>query len=594
MPFHVGGDPSKHQTKMAGTQFRLALLLLVTFALPLSSCRDEETSQLTPGQGGKKLGGTYTINLIRGMPGKLDPVQMTSKTEDDIAGNMFDKLLDNNEKLELEPEIANRYEVSEDGKTYTFYLRNDVRFHDNACFPNNEGRIVTAHDVKYTYERVCDPKAFSAGYWIFQDIVVGANEYFDGRSKDTATAPKEVTGFKVINDTTFQCILTAPYAPFLQHLTTSFGYIIPREAIAKYGKDIFRNPIGTGPFMLDQWAEDQHIILKKNPKYWQKDEAGNQLPLLDKVKYLFIKDDKTVMANFERGQMDENITIPSESIRNFLTEDKQLTNNYKDKYELQRSTAMNSHFFDFQCMSGRLFSNMNLRRALSFSVNRAQIVKHVLKDAPQGPADHGIVPPAFGRYPIADVKGVTFNLDSAKYYLEKAGYPGGKGLPKITMTIYNEPVTMQIAQAVQNMWQQYLGATVEIQIMQLTQFLTASEEGKLDLWLTRWYADYPDVENFLNLLNGRLVPSDPSLKSYPNATRWKNEEFIRVFYQALATQDETERMKLYAQAENIAVLESPVIPLFYQEHIRLLQKYVRDNPLDPMNRVDLKRVWLDK
>jgi oligopeptide transport system substrate-binding protein len=195
---------------------------------------------------------------------------------------------------------------------------------------------------------------------------------------------------------------------------------------------------------------------------------------------------------------------------------------------------------------------------------------------------------------VKDVKGVSFNLDSAKYYLDKAGYPGGKGMPKIVVSIYNDPTSMQVAQAVQNMWQQYLGANVELQIMQLAQFLTASEEGKLDVWLTRWYADYPDVENFLNLFNGKLVPSDMSQKSYPNSTRWKNDEFVKVFYQALATNDETERMKLYAQAENISVQESPTIPLFYAEHIRLLQKHVRDNPLDPMNRVDLKRVWLDK
>ena len=578
--------------KISVTTFRLTLLLLVTILI--SGCGKDEVSNMQSGKGGKKLGGVYTLNLIRGMPGKLDPVQMTSKTEDDIAGNIFDKLIDNDGKLTLEPELANRWEVSEDGKLYTFYLRNDVHFHDNAAFPNGQGRLMTAHDVKFSFERICDPKSFTAGYWIFQDIVEGANAFFDGRTKDTASAPKEVTGFKVINDTTFQCVLTAPYAPFLQHLTTSFGYIVPREAMAKYGKDIFRNPVGTGPFMLDQWAEDQHITLKKNPKYWQKDEDGNQLPLLDAVKYLFIKDDKTVMANFERGTMDENISIPSESIRNYLTTEKTLTDKYKDKYELQRAVAMNSHFFDFMCAPGRTFSNVNLRRALSFAVNRAQIVKHILKDAPSGPAEYGIVPPAFEKYPLKDVQGVKFNLDSAKYYLEKAGYPGGKGMPKIVMTIYNDPTSQQVAQAVQNMWQQYLGATVELQIMQLAQFLASSEEGKLDLWLTRWYADYPDVENFLNLMNGRLVPSDPSQKSYPNSTRWKNDAFVQTFYKALATNDETERMKLYAQAENIAVQESPTIPLFYAEHIRLLQKHVRDNPLDPMNRVDLKRVWLDK
>lgn len=574
---------------------RLSTLVCYCLALCLfESCGKKDDAGLREGRGNKKLGGTYTMNEIRGMPGKLDPVQMTSKTEDDVAGNIFDKLVDNSTKLELVPELANRWTISEDGLLYTFYLRNDVYFHDNPCFPEGKGRRMTAHDIKYCFDRVCDPKAFSAGYWIFQDIVEGANAFFDGRSKDTATAPKGVSGFTVIDDTTFQVKLTAPYAPFMQHLTTSFGYIAPREAVEKYGKDVFRNPVGTGPFMLAEWAEDQHMLLKRNPKYWQKDEDGNQLPLLDQVKFLFIKDDKTLMANFERGQLDENFSIPTESFRNFVTAEKTLTDKYKDKYELQHVSAMNSHFFDLQCMPGRMFSNMALRRALSFAVNRSQIVKHILKDAPHGPAVHGLVPPAFERYPIKDVKGIDFNPDSARYWLAKAGYPEGKGLPKIVISIYNEPRVMQIAQAVQNMWQQNLGATVELQIMQLSQFLSASEEGKLDVWLTRWYADYPDVENFLNLLNGRLVPTDPSLKSYPNSTRWKNDEFVKLFYQALATQDEAQRNALYAQAENVAMFEAPVIPLFYEEHYRLLQRYVRDNPLDPMNRVDLKRVWLDK
>lgn len=572
----------------------LSRAVLCCVLLAFVACGRSEESALRVGNGGKKLGGTYTMNEIRGMPGKLDPVQMTSKTEDDVASNIFDKLVDNNHKLELVPEIATRWEVSPDGLMYTFYLRNDVHFHDNACFPNNQGRKVVASDIKFSFERVCDPKSFTAGYWIFQDIVKGANAFFEGRSKDTATAPREVTGFKVLSDTVFQVKLTAPYAPFLQHLTTSFGYIIPKEAIERYGKDYFRNPVGTGPFILAEWAEDQHILLKRNPKYWQKDEHGNQLPLLDAVKYLFIKDDKTLLANFERGQLEENFSLPTEAFRNYITPEKTLTDKYKDTYVLQHVSAMNSHFFDLQCMPGRMFSNMPLRRALSFAVNRPLIVKHILKDAPHGPAHNGIVPPAFERYPVASVKGISFNPDSARYWLEKAGYPNGKGLPKIVISVYNEPRTMQIAQAVQNMWQQHLGAQVELQIMQLSQFLTASEEGRLDVWLTRWYADYPDVENFLNLLNGKLVPSDPSMKSYPNSTRWKNDEFVKYFYQALATQDEAERNRLYAQAENIAMFEAPVIPLFYEEHYRLLQKYVRDNPLDPMNRVDLKAVWLDK
>jgi len=563
------------------------VVLIVTF---IGGCVKKQSDQpMKAANGGKKYGGRYTLNEIRGNPASMDPVRMNSKLEDDIASNIFDKLIDNNEKLEVVPELATRWEISPDGKTYTFHLRNDVVFHDDACFPNNKGRKMVASDVKYSFQRVCDPKTLTSGSWVFQDIVEGVNEYFHREGDEV----KEVTGFIVQDDSTFIVKLTKPYAPFLQHLTTSFGYVIPHEAVEKYGKDFFRHPIGTGPFHFDHWAEDQEILLKRNPNYWQYDDKGNKLPLLDEVRFTFIKDDKTLWANFEQGSVDEDFTIPTEMFPNVVTADKKLAPQYDKKYVLQHVTAMNSYFFDF-LTTDKLFSNTALRRALSFAVDRAQICKYVLKNAPHGPAHNGIVPPAFSRYPIDQVHGISFNADSAKYWLEKAGYKNGSDVPTITISVYNEPRPMQIVEAVQSMWKQNLGINVNIQVMQASQLLDASEDGKLQLWLTRWYADYPEVENFLNLMNGALVPKDASAKSYPNSTRWKNDQFVQIFNQAIATTDESERMKLYAQAENIAVAEAPSIPLFYEEHYRLLQPYVKDNPLDPMNRIDLKYVWLDK
>jgi oligopeptide transport system substrate-binding protein len=566
---------------------QLALLLLCSSLF--FSCSKKEEQSMRAGLGGKKLGGTYTLNEIRGNPASMDPVRIVSKLEDDIAGNIYDKLIDNNEKLELVPELATKWEISPDGNTYTFHLRTDARFHDDVSFTNGKGRVVNASDIKYSLERVCDKKTTTSGYWIFQDIVVGANDYFNRDS----TGAKEVTGFKVLNDSTFVVQLIKPFAPFLEHLTTSFGYIIPKEAVEHYGKDFFQHPVGSGAFRFDHWSPDQEIVLKRNPNYWQHDAAGNQLPLLDAIRFTFMKDDKTLFQNFQRGAVDEDFTLPTESFASIISADKKLLPPYDTKYTLQHISAMNSFFIDLLC-SGKVFKNMALRRALSFAVDRQQICRYVLKNGPHGPADHGIVPPAFERYPIQSVVGVQFNPDSARHWLEVAGFPGGKGAPKIVFAVYNEPRMMQVAEAVCEMWKANLGLQVETQVMQTSQLLDASDDGKLDMWLTRWYADYPEVENFLNLLDGRLVPDDPTQKSYPNNTRWRSKAFTDIFQTAIGTTDETKRMELYAKAENIAVAESPNIPLFYEEHYRLLQPYVRDNPLDPMNRIDLKTVWLDK
>jgi len=563
--------------------------------LVLSGCGHRNAEVMRPANGGKKYGGRYTLNEIRGNPSSLDPVRMNSKVEDDIGTNIFDKLIDNNSQLEIRPELAKSWEISDDGLTYTFHLRTDAYFQDDSCFPGGKGRRMVASDVKYSFQRVCDPRTLTSGFWVFEDIVEGADEYFNNIGKTTPQPPPflggGVSGFKVVDDSTFVIKLVKPFAPFLEHLTTSFGYIVPHEAIEYYGKDFFQHPVGTGPFRFVYWQPDQGILLKRNPHYWEYDSAGNHLPYLDEIKFTFIKDDKTLLQTFLQGSEDEDFTLPTESFQQIVTPEKTLTPQYS-KYVLQHVSAMNTYFMEFLC-SKPPFDNMALRRAMSFAVDRQSIVKYVLKNSPHGPADHGIVPPAFTRYPIDSVPGITYHPDSVKYWLIKAGYPGGKGAPVITLSVYNEPRPMQIAEAMQRMWQN-IGLTVNLQVMQTAELLDGSEDGKLELWLTRWYADYPEPENFLNLINGRLVPTEPNLKSYPNSARWKNAEFDSLFYQGIATTDEAKRMELYAKAENIMAYDAPTIPLFYEEHYRLLQPWIRDNPLDPMNKIVLKYVWLDQ
>jgi oligopeptide transport system substrate-binding protein len=563
---------------------RILFVLLSGFFLFFGGCSHRTSDVMRAASGGKKYGGTYTLNEIRGNPASLDPVRMMSKVEQDIGTNIFDLLVDLDTKLEITPELATRWDISQDGKTYTFHLRTDVVFHDDSCFPTGKGRKMTAADVKYSFERMCDPKTLTAQFWTFQDIVEGANDYFNGKTKS-------VSGFKLLDDSTFEIDLAKPFAPFLFHLANT-AYVIPHEGIERYGKDFFQHPVGTGAFQFSYWKPDQEILLVKNPHYWQRDSVGNQLPLLSSVKFTLIKDDKTVLQSFIQGNEDEDFTIPTESFTQIVTPQKELTEQYASKYVLQHVSAMNSYFMEFLCTS-KLFSNEALRRAMSFAVDRGSIVKFVLKDAPHSIADHGIVPPAFSNYPIDEVHGITFNPDSAKYWLQVAGYPNGKGAPEIKLSVYNEPRPMQIAEAVQHMWTN-IGLNVSIQVMQSAELFERSEDGTLDLWLTRWYADYPEPEDFLNLLYGRLVPKDAAAKSYPNSARWNDDRFNAIFDQAIATTDEAKRMQLYAQAENIAAYAAPNIPLFYEEHYRLLQPYIRDNPLDPMDRVDLKFVWLDK
>jgi peptide/nickel transport system substrate-binding protein len=540
------------------------------------------------------------MNILRGSPNGLDPVLIQSKHADDIASQIFDKLVDLNEKLDLVPELARSLPtISDDGRIYTFHLRTDVSFHDNPAFPGGKGRRMTARDVKYSFERCVDPRTKTVAAWAFKDKVVGAAEYYEainragtgGTALDTAaSADAGVSGFRVLDDSTFQIELKAPYAPFIFYLVNSLGSVVPREAVEKYKEDFFKNPVGTGPFTFVSWAPDQELVLRRNPAYWGTDVDGNRMPFLDEVHFRFIKDDKVQFTEFNNGSLDEVFGIPTELFDDVYDPATKKAKAGYEKYQTQVVPAMLSWFFDFNTTKAP-FDNRDVRRAFSFAIDREKLVRYVLLGSPYGPAIHGIVPPVFPNYPIDSVPGFTFNPAEAKKLLAAAGYPDGKGFPAVTLHIYPEPRLTQVAEAVQAMLGSTLGVKVSLQTLEFPQLTQQAEAGQLLFWGARWYGDYPDVETFLNLFNGEVIPTSDTMPSYPNSTRYNNPAFNQAFNNGVRTVDFTARMNYYLQAERIAVADAPSIPLFYENHYRLLQPNVQGNPLDPMARVDLKLVW---
>lgn len=580
-----------------------ALVAIVLSGLVLAGCGGGSSNDgpQRPGQGGKKYGGTFTINILRGNPKGLDPVLINSKHADDIASQVFDRLVDLNEKLEMTPEIARALpEISPDGRAYTFHLRNDVRFHDDSCFPGGKGRRLTAEDARYSFTRCCDPRTASVAYWAFQDKVKGATRYHDAivasmsakGGADSAATPAPIEGFVVVDDTTFRIELEKAYVPFLYYLVNSLGDIVPREAVEHYGKDFFRHPVGSGPFTFSNWVPDQELVLKRNPNYWGRDDKGNALPFLDELRFKFIKDDKVQFNEFLTGNLSESFGIPTERFTEVLDSARHPKPEFA-KYQVQAAPAMLTWFLDFNNQMAP-FNNADVRRAFNYAVDREKLVRFVLLNSPYAPAVHGLVPPVFNGYPIDSVKGYNYNPTEAKRLLAQAGYPDGKGFPEVTLHIYPEPRLNQVAQAVQEMLNTVLDVKVKIQIIEFPQLLEQAEGGKLAFWGTRWYGDYPDPETYLLLLNGELVPKSPGLPSYPNSSRYNNPAFSVDFNKAVATIDHVAQMKFYAEAEKLAIADAPILPLFYEMHYRLLQPDVRDYPLDAMARPDLKYVWFEK
>lgn len=570
-------------------------LFALTFTFLIAGCGKKSTdSTMTTLQGGIKGGGTYLMNENDNVR-SLDPVGINDDISHHVAHQIYDLLVDLDSNLNLVPALATRWEISPDGLEYTFHLRSGVNFHDNACFPNGKGRAFTSKDVKYSMERVCDPRTSTRGFDFYKNLVVGASEYYTDISNATKNNAepklKEVTGFIAKDDSTFQVKLKKPFGPFIYYMCLGFAYVVPKEAVDKYGKDFFQNPVGTGPFIFENWSQDKDLNLKRNPNYWEKDSYGNQLPYVNNIKFRFVKDLSQQLLEFRNGNLDESYRIPNESFKE-IVQNKQLTPEFA-KFQLQRVPALSVQFYGF-LTSSKLLGNVKLRQAINYAIDREKIIKFVLNGQSSYPGIYGVVPPSMPGYDYKAIKGYAYDKDKAKQMLTEAGYPDGKGLGEITLQINDGGGrNSQVAEAIQSMLKE-VGITMKLNQIPFAQHLDNIDAGRADFYRLGWIADYPDPENFLNLFYGKNVPANPKDISPINNTRYQNKAYDDLFEEAITKSDRDERYKLYLKAEQLAINDAPLLIIFYDEDYRLLQPYVKGYPLDPMHRVNFRRLWLDK
>ncbi len=619
----------------------------MTAGLLLASCGKKGVEDQREAKGGKKYGGTFRMNEVQQIR-TLDPVRLNDAPSHHVVHQICDLLVDFDSTLTLQPELAESWEVSPDGLTYTYHLRHGVMFHDSPVFPGGKGREMKASDVKYCFDRIIDARSGTLGATYFLDKVKGAEEYYrateggsapsasstgssaapgagssaastspavkgakpSGAAKQTGTvtarpdthatasAPTAangipaggVSGFRVIDDYTFAIDLIKPFAVFKYYPALGFGYIYPKEAVEHYGRDFFRNLVGTGPFILDHWDQDQELVLKRNPKYWRTDEAGNQLPLLDKVTFTFIKDEKQQINEFKLGRLEESYRIPTEFFRAVIGENGKVTPEYA-KYQLHAIPALSTQFYGMLTTSDA-FKDPRVRRAFNYAIDRDKIIRYVLQGQATGPATHGLVPPSIKGYDVTKIKGYSYDLDKARALLAEAGYPGGKGFPAVSLQLNSGGGRNElIAEAVQEMLTKGLGVQVNLKLLEWAQHLDLVDNGKAPFYRLGWIADYPEPESFLNLFYSKNIP--PTGPSSINSTRYRNARYDSLFEKALGTIDDAQRYALYQQAEQIAVDESPVLLIYNDLDYRLVQPYVRGYASNSMDRRDLTWTWFD-
>lgn len=545
-------------------------------------------------KGGKFKGGIYRANEMAELR-SLDPVGVNDATSHHIADQIYETLLTYDGDLRLQPELAESWEVSPDGMSYTYHLRKGVKFHDDPCFNNGKGRELTSQDVVYSFTRICDARTRTLGAEYFKEKVRGAKEYYDASIEAQANnAPSKVAnipGFVAVDKHTFRIDLVKPFAPFEFYVTLGVTLIHPKEAVEKYGKDFFQHPVGTGPFKFVSWSPERECVLTKNTQYWGKDKDGNQLPYLDGITFSFMKDITNQFVACKNGNLEESYRIPSEFFEDVVDQNKKVKPEYAN-YKVLNIPALSTQYYGM-LYSGKVFSNINLRKALNMGIDRAQIRKFVLKSQSAGPGIHGLVPPTMVDYNGTQIKGYDFDLEQARALLAQAGYPGGKGL-EITLQLNNGGGrNLQLAEAIQSQLKKNLGIEVKLKQVEFARHLDEIDAGKVEFFRLGWIADYPDPESFLNLLYGKLVPTNGSQPSPINHTRYKNPAFDVIFEQALSETDRLKRMELYRKAEQIAINDAPMMVLQYDEDWRLLQDYVEGYVTNAMDKRMYKFIWFN-
>ena len=571
---------------------RVIYLLLLAGLFSACGTSNKSTGDLTKANGNAYYGGIFRMNEIEDFR-NLFPLSITEETSQHVAYQVYEGLVKLSQSdLTIVPCLAESWEKNEDATVWTFHIRKGVKFHDDPCFEDGKGREINANDFNYCFNRLCtaspENQQFNAS---FKDRVWGASQYYQS-TKNHTPLPGGVPGIKVIDEYTLRITLEHPFAGFLNVLTTSGCMLYPKEAFDKYGPEQMKTKcIGTGPFYVKNIKAGEIVTMERNPDYWNVDESGNQLPYLDGLKFTFIKEKKVELMEFKKRNLDMMYRLPIEMIPNILGElDNAKEGNFP--FEIQIVPAMSVFYYGFQHQSD-IFNKKEVRLAFNYAIDRERIVNYTLQG--EGvPAMYGIVPPSFKGYEFKKLKGYELDVERAQKYLAAAGYPNGKGFPKLTLQMNSggNDRNIQIAEITKKMLETNLNISIEIVIVPFSEHLDKLETGKAQFWRSSWNADYPDPSAFLILLYGKGVPEKLSDRSSLNTVRYKSHAFDSLFEAAAHEVNERKRYELYRLADQQSLDDAAIMPLFYDESYRLIQPNVKNFPANAMEYRDLSKVYL--
>jgi peptide/nickel transport system substrate-binding protein/oligopeptide transport system substrate-binding protein len=496
--------------------------------------------------------------MLLGTPSTLDPAFVTDIYGRHIINQIFDGLVQFDAYLNVIPAIAEFWEASQDGRTWTFALRQGVTFH--------HGREVTAQDFVYSFTRLLQVNSPSPVAALFAHIE-GAKEFTQGTTQS-------VKGLKAVDRYTLQMALEEPFASILAILGMTNATVVPQEEVERLGERFGRAPVGSGPFKFVRWEPNQEIVLAANDRYYE----GR--PFLDGVAFKIVVGHRLeeTFAEFLNGNLEETI-IPSEK-----TDEVHVDPQYRP-YQRVRKPTLSLLYIGFNTQR-KPFDDRRVRQAFNYAVNKEAIVREITKRG--AVTAIGALPPGMPGY-NPDLQGYSYHPEKAKRLLAEAGYPDGAGFPVVQLWSVDQAETTKAELAAYQRYLAELGVKVETHYAaDWPAYKAMLEQGKLPMFRLVRMADIPDPDNF-------LAPMLHSASS-TNYTFYRNPLVDRLLDQARKKLFYAQRIALYREVERLVMDDALWIAQNYFTFDYLYQPYVQGVEVSFLgNRaIPLKKIWFKK
>jgi oligopeptide transport system substrate-binding protein len=527
-------------------------ILMIGFSLP--ACLSKSTNS-------KK---TFRYNEPTGIA-SLDPAFAKNQSIIWPVHQLYNTLVQTDARLNIVPSLAVSWDISDDKKTYRFHLRRDVFFHDNEAFHQGRGRLLIASDIVYSLSRILDKKTASSGAWIFNERISGTEAF---------SAP---------DDSTFELRLLTPFHPMLGLLSMQYCSIVPHEVVEKYGKDFRSHPCGTGPFQFKSWEEGQDLVLVKNENYFEKDSGGIRLPYLDAIKISFFDNRATEFLLLQQGRLDFMNDIDPSFKDEMLNKKGELKKDWVGRIILSTSPYLNTEYLGIVVDSSLTAVKhsplrlLKIRQAMNYGFDRRKMMMY-LRNSIGTPAESGFIPPGLPSFDSSLVHGYHYDPLRARILLAEAGFPGGYGLPVITLKTVDTYadlagfITRQLEE---------IGMKVQIDITQKSLLLEEAARSQALFFRASWIGDYPDAENYMSV----FYSENPSP---PNYTRYSNPVFDRLYRNSLIENNDSIRFDLYRKMDQLMIDDAPIVPLWYDQVIHLVNPAVSGFEANGLNLLELR------